>query len=329
MAALAAIALPTDVFGDDNASPFSFGGLAFGDLYHVPTHHLEEGDGATGVVLRRAYLTGNAKFHNGWFGRLRVEINQSGEFETYDFEADFKDVYIGYKFDRHTLTAGLQPTLTFDVIESLWGMRYLMRTPADLQGAPSRDTGISLKGSIADDWSYRLMVGAGADFGAESGDGEMVMAALNWQIDDQWLLDLYVDHEQRPGPFDITSAQVFAGFDDDDLRFGAQYLYRDREEDAHGELASAFLVKDIGEKLSGIGRIDWILEPSIKGDNISYIPFDPSASATMYLVGLEYRLSEHLHLIPNTIVIDYDRNDDGVRPGTDVHLRLTVFVNFE
>ena len=314
---------------EENTSPFSVGGLAFGDLYYLASHHLPDTDGVAAAVLRRGYLTANADFDNGWFGRVRVEINQDGEFETYDFEADFKDAYVGYKFEDHQLMMGLQPTLTFDVIESVWGLRYLMRTPADLQGVPSRDTGFSLKGKLGDAWSYRLMLGIGEDYGAESGDGESTMGALNWQLTDHWMLDFYVDHEARPGPNDTTSAQIFAGYETDDLRLGAQYSYRDREANPHADLASAFVVKRFGQKLSGIGRIDWVLEPSIRGNNIAYIPFDPSAKATMYLGGLEYQVSDHFYVTPNTILISYGRNDDGIRPETDLYLRLTLFLDFE
>ena len=322
-------AMPTLSEADDAESPYSFGGLVFGDLYYVPSHHLEEGDGATGAVLRRGYLTANAKFESGWFGRVRIEVNQSGEFETYDFEADFKDMYIGYKFAEHTLTVGLQPTLTFDVIESLWGLRYLMRTPADLQGVPSRDTGVSLKGRLTDAWSYRVMSGTGAEFGSESGDGQYNMVALNWRLAENWMLDLYVDRERRPGPNDNTSAQVFVGYENDDLRFGAQYSYRDREANPPGELASAFVVGNLGQQSAVIGRIDRIMEPSPRGDNISYVPFDPTARATMLLAGYEHRFSEHFRLTPNTIYISYDRNDEGLRPESDLHLRLTFFLDFE
>ena len=314
---------------DDAAWTFSAGGLLFGDLYTVPRHHLPQGDGAAGAVLRRGYLTFNVKSDTGWFGRLRFEANQSGEFETYDFEVDFKDLYLGYKFDRHEINIGLQPTLTYDVIESVWGMRYLMRTPADLQGVPSRDTGISVKGRLNDILRYRLMVGAGADFGAESGDGKSVMAALNWQLSEQWMLDFYVDSERRPGPNDTTTGQVFVGYQSDRTRFGAQYIYRDRESQPSGELASAFIVHNAGQKSQLIGRVDRIMEPSPKGDNISYIPFDPTARATMLVAGWEYRVSDHFRVTPNTIVISYDRNDQGIRPETDLFLRLTLFADFE
>ena len=204
-----------------------------------------------------------------------------------------------------------------------------MRTPADLQGVPSRDTGLSVKGRLNDPLSYRLMVGVGANFGSESGDGNNFMAAINWKLSEHWMLDFYVDAERRPGPNDTASAQIFAGYQSNNLRFGAQYIYRDRESQPSGELASVFAVGQAGQNSRWIGRIDRIMEPSPKGDNISYIPFDPTARATMFLGGFEYSVSEHFRVTPNTILISYDRNDEGIRPNTDLFLRLTLFVDFE
>ena len=307
----------------------SAGGLAFGDIYHIPQHHLPEGDGATGAVLRRGYLTANFHPDNNWFGRARIEVNQSGEFETYEFEADFKDLYVGYRFENHEIMAGLQPTLTFDVVESVWDMRYLMRTPADLQGSPSRDTGFTLKGRLTDSLSYRLLWGTGADFGAETGDGNSVMVAVKWQINDRWLMDFYAGHEHRPGETNQTTGQVFAGYETEKTRFGAQYFYRDQQTDPKLEFASLFYTSQFRNALKFVGRIDRVFSPSIKGNNISYIPFDPTAPATMYVAGLEYRFNDHFYLTPNTIVISYDENDQGERPTTDFFLRLTMFVNFE
>ena len=87
--------------GAEDDPVFRAGGLFFGDFYHVPSHHSPEGDGATGAVLRRAYLTFDADFSDQWFGRLRFEVNQSGAFETYDFDAQTKDLYLGRTFGRH------------------------------------------------------------------------------------------------------------------------------------------------------------------------------------------------------------------------------------
>jgi hypothetical protein len=124
------------------------GGLLFGDLYHVDSHHTDEGNGASGAVLRRGYLTFDVDFSANWFSRLRFEANQAGEFETYTFDVDVKDLYVGRKLGRHRLLLGLSPTPTFDLIDSMWGFRYLARSPLDLQGVASRDTGVSVKGPL-------------------------------------------------------------------------------------------------------------------------------------------------------------------------------------
>ena len=155
------------------------------------------------------------------------------------------------------------------------------------------------------------------------------MAALNWQIDDRWMLDVYVDAEKLSGPSDRQTFQGFLEYDADDWRVGALYSNQDREDDPPLELASAWWIGGIGPNSEFIARIDRIIEPSPKGDNISYIPFDPSAPATMFYTGVEFALNDHVSLTPNLVVTSYDRNDEGVRPETDVYLRLTAFVNFE
>lgn len=316
--------------GDDTPS-LEIGGLLFGDLYYIPSHHLESGEGASGVVARRGYLTFDARFGGGWFGRLRFETNQSGAFETYDFDSELKDLYLGHDFGRHRLLAGLSPTLTFDVVESAWGLRYLARTPMDLQGAPSRDTGLSLRGPLNASGSlgYRAMYSPAVEFGSDGRDGKKWMAALNWQPAPGWMLDFYTDHEAVDGPADRTTWQVFAAWAGERSRWGALYSNQDRQQDPPVELVSAYAVRELGDDRSLIARVDRLLEPSARGDGIAYLPMDPSAKATMFIGGLELRFGDHFTLTPNTVVIYYDRNDEGIRPTTDFHLRLTLFVNFE
>lgn len=310
---------------------FRVGGLLFGDVYSVPSYHTDEGDGAAGAVLRRGYLTFDGDFSEHWYGRLRFELNQAGELETYTFDASFKDLYLGWRAGRHRLLFGLSPTPTFDLIESMWGFRYLVKTPLDLQGVASRDTGVAAQGPLdaAGTLRYRAMVGAGLEFGNESGDGRKWMGALSWQPSPRWTLDFYVDYEMLEGPTDRQTLQAFAGYRTDRFRFGAQYSHQDREDDPRLELASAFAVFRLAKNASLVGRVDRLLEPSPKGDDIPYLPFDPTARATMFVGGLEFRVTPHLSITPNTVVKFYDRNDQGIRPSTDVHLRLTIFLDLE
>ena len=316
---------------DEPESRIDVGWLAFGDLYSVPAYHDPDGEDATGLVLRRAYLTLDADFATHWFGRLRFEANQAGEFEDYDVDVDFKDAYVGRDFGEHRLVIGLSPTLTFDLIEDFWGLRYLARTPMDLQGLPSRDTGIALRGPLTADGRvrYRVMLGDGDEFGTDSGDGVKTMAAMSWHPDSRWTVDLFADYEVLPGPADRTTLQGFVGYATEAFRWGLQYSHQDRENDPTLELASGFLVARTGKRTSLIARIDRLLKPSPEGDTIDYLPFDPSAKATMFIGALEVRYNEHYALTPNVVVKRYDENDAGERPDTDLHLRLTLFIDFD
>lgn len=316
---------------EDDQDRLRFGGLLFGDAYYVASHHTPAGDGAAGFVLRRGYLTADFNLGTTWYGRGRIEVNQDGEFEKYAFEADVKDLYVARKLGGHELVIGLSPTLTFDLIESVWGARYLMRTPMDLQGVASRDTGVSLKGPLAPGsrWHYRAMVGTGIEFGAENGDGRKFMTALTWKPTAALNLDLYLDYERLAGPTDRTTVQLFAGYRTEKRRWGLQYSNQDREDDPPLELASAFFVQSLPNAFSLIGRIDRLLEPSPRGDDIAYIKFDPTARATMTLAGLEYRFTPFFRVTPNVVWTTYDRNSEGVRPEDDLHLRLTFFLYLE
>ncbi len=309
----------------------NMGGLLFGDLYTVPSHHSEEGDGATGAVIRRGYLTFDSQFTENWFGRMRFELNQSGQFETYDFTANIKDLHLGWNIGRQKLLLGLSPTPTFDLIESIWGFRYLARTPMDLQGVASRDTGVYLKGPINDSGTltYRVMLASKINIGNESDDKPKWMGAISWKPAPNWILDFYVDYEGRNGPVDRTTIQGFASYDTPELAWGIQYSNQDREDDAPLDLASTFFRSRLVEKVTLVGRIDRLFEPSPRGNDIAYLPFDPSAKATTLFAGVEYRATPHFYITPNIVYTRYDKNDEGNRPKSDLHLRVTLFIDFE
>lgn len=318
--------------GEALAEPtLDVGGLLFGDLYYVPSHHLASGDDTAGAVLRRGYLTFDVDVDDAWFGRLRFELNQSGEFETYTFEGKTKDLFLGRRLGRHEVLLGLSPTPTFDLVESIWGLRYIERTPLDLQGLASRDSGLAARGSLnsAGSLRYRAMYAPPVDFGSDNDEQERWMGAASWLPAPGWTVDFYADYQPFDGPHDRSTWQAFVAHDSDRQRWGLLYAKQDRQADPPLQLASAFLVRDLGPRSAWFLRADRLIEPSPKGDAIDYLPLAPSAPATMYFAGLEFRPREKLTVTPNLVVTRYDHDDQGERPRTDLHLRLTLFVDFE
>lgn len=315
----------------DQRPDVAIGGLLFGDFYGVPSHHLPDGPDSAGLWIRRGYLTFDGDFTDKWFGRMRFELNQAGNFETYTFTVRFKDLYAGLRLEEHRLLFGLSPVPTFDLIEDLWGLRYLARTPLDMQGVASRDTGVAARGPLTKtgNLSYRSMVGLGLEFGNESGDGLKWMGALTWRPSTAWMVDLYVDYERLMGEADRSTLQGFLGYEGHNVRWGAQYSNQDRQDEIPLELVSGFVVAQLSDETGLIGRVDRLLEPSPKGNDIGYLPFDPRSRATLLIGAVEFLAHPKLRLTPNVVAVIYDRNEDGVKPPTDAYLRLTFLVDLE
>ncbi len=310
---------------------FSPGALAFGDVYAVPIDHLPEAEGSVGAWIRRAYLTGDFNISKQIFARARVEINQDGDFVSHAFTADLKDLFVRWTVGQHKLIFGRSSTPTFDLVEELWGYRHLEKTPLDLQGLPSRDWGIAAHGPLSLDHAinYQIMVGAGGDIGRETGESPKIMGRVSFGDSKEGLLvGLYADYQRLPGLTDRTTGQVNIHFPFARGRIGGLYSYQDRQADPRLEVASAYGIVDLSSKVSLIGRLDRLLSPSPSGNSIDYLPFDPSAKATLLIGGIEWRPCRYFSLTPNLESILYDRDDRGDKPQNDLLLRLTFYVHY-
>jgi hypothetical protein len=315
----------------EDALEFDVGGLMFGDLYHLPSHHTPEGNNATGTVLRRIFLTTDIRYGEDWTGRLRFEAFHEGAFENYELSHRIQDMGAGKKLAGHQISGGLIPTISFDLIEAFWGKRYLMRTAPDIQGIAARDLGISAKGKLSQSgrWSYRAMYGSSETWEADKNPHDKFMGAMTWRPTPGTLLDAYVDHESRPGRLDRSTFQLFAAQQTERYSVGLVYTHQDRQEDPTLELAALMGVVRLSDKIDLITQVQRLFQPSIKGNDIAYIPFDPSATATNIVAGIEYRLTNRIFITPNIVYTHYGVNPQGVRPEDDLHLRLTFFFNYE
>jgi hypothetical protein len=233
---------------------------------------------------------------------------------------------------EHRVLFGLSSTPTFNLIEKFWGYRYVERTPLDVQGIASRDTGIAASGPIAKNGSisYRVMYGTQLEFGSDSNDAGEWMAAVSWEPNSNWVVELYGDFEDpwREGDGRRT-LQGFLGYRTDTTRFGLQYSDQDRGTDPGIQLASLFGVVDFSENWSVLGRVDRLFEPSIRGEDIAYLPFDPDAKARLFILGVEARPFKFFSLIPNIEYIQYDDpSGPEPKPEDDLLVRLTFNLTF-
>jgi hypothetical protein len=318
---------PTGIGFFDHIEP-SF--LLFGDVYWIPEHHLEDWRDQSGWWSRRIYAT--LDFKDFGLGektvmRLRLELNQSDDFDEVSYKAKFKDWYLEFDAGGHAIQVGHSSTVTFDLIEKVWGYRWFERTPLDVQGVPSRQTGIAARGMLTGDgrWRYRALAGFGDDLGSDSDDTGKIQAAVSYVPSEQWLFDFYLDYLDSDAGVDCAySMQAFAAWTGADQRAGLQWFLRRAESsDTLVHLASAYYVRDY-RNVSLVGRVDRLFVPSFKGNGISYIPFDPTARATYLLAGVDFPVHPNVNLMPNVKTIIYD--DQGDRPDNDLIVGLTLNV---
>jgi len=311
---------------------FEVGGLLFGDAYWVASNHDPASEGIVSAWIRRGYLTFDSEFTKKLSGRMRFELNQDGDFDVFEFEVDFKDLYLQAAVGEHRILFGLSQTPTFALIEPFWGYRHVERTPMDLQGIASRDTGIAANGPIAKDGSisYRVMYGTQLEFGSDSNDAGEWMGAVSWEPNANWVVEVYGDFEDPLSAGDgRRTLQGFLGYRTEAARLGLQYSDQVRDNSPGIKLASLFGVVDLSENWSFLGRVDRLFEPSIRGEDIAYLPFDPDAKATLLILGVETRPYKFFSLVPNIEYIQYDDpSGPEPMPENDLLVRLTLYMKF-
>ncbi|HXV13257.1 MAG TPA: hypothetical protein VEC56_03535, partial [Candidatus Krumholzibacteria bacterium] len=148
-----------------------------------------------------------------------------------------------------------------------------------------------------------------------------------------WAVEAYADYEDRIDSGDRQTVHGFVGYKAEKARAGVQYIRQLRKEtgeDVELQFVSAFLTGAITEKAWLFGRVDLNMDANPEGDRIAYIPFDPTASNTFILVGLDYWVRETVGFSPNVEVVVYDEPDTAglPTPDTDVIPRFTFHFTF-
>src|SRR5262245_51687126 len=158
--AIAALASGSAVAGEGKLS-----GEVFGDWYWITADHDSAIEDINGLWIRRANLSYDYKWDDSFSGRVRVESQTAGDFESTDIMFTFiKDAWVKYTTGTHNLLLGLSQVPALSLIEEIYGMRYLEKAPAELQRfVASRDMGLAAQGAFDADkvFGYHAMIANG------------------------------------------------------------------------------------------------------------------------------------------------------------------------
>jgi hypothetical protein len=343
LAALTASAAGAQSPGSAPTAPaeprFTFSGLVFGDYFYFGEHHDPDWQGEHGLWLRRIYLTADYAFTPAISTRVRLEMNSNGQLGDERLTPYVKDAYVRWTFwRRQAVTVGIQPTLSFNYVESAWGLRHIEKTPLDLyQWDSSRDTGITVGGRLGDavplTWALQYGNDQGSD--ADPDTYQAVRASARVGPSEGLTVEGVFARLGRSPEARRTTGQVFAGYAASRGRAGFQYAFQTRRPGAGSGLPDRDLsiysgfgvVHVMPQRLSLFARVDRHDGPCPDGADIDYLPISPDAPFTLTLAGVEYFLHPSVRFSPNVEWVRYSAPSDpgAPRPGNDVVWRATFY----
>lgn len=321
------------------APAYKLTGLVFGDYYLFAASHLPAWEDQHGLWLRRAYFTYDHTFSPTLTTRFRLEANSNGKLAGGNLTPFVKDAYLRWTFTgRQAVTVGIHPSLTFDFVESVWGLRHIEKTPLDLyRWDSSRDTGVTLSGPLNQSQTVKYAVQYGNESGnnAETDQFKGYRMAARYETSPGFSVEGMFGHFQRDRDADRTTGQLFAGYRAKRSRAGAQYSFQKRRaaagstaSDVDLNIISAFGVVEFPAwKSSAFIRVDRYDDRCPDCSGIDYLPIDTTAPFTMTLAGLEYFLHPSVRVSPNFEWVTYGARPGGAagRPEDDLALRLTFY----
>jgi len=324
------------------ASGSAFGGEGklsgefFGDMYWVAANHDSALEDINGLWVRRANLSYDYKWDDSFSGRIRVEAQTPGDFESDEIMFTFiKDAWVKYTTGNQNFLLGLSQVPALSLIEEIYGMRYLEKAPAELQRlVSSRDMGFAAQGAFGEEKliGYHAMIGNGNGQAGETDAKKKGYAALRFRPGN-FAVEAYGDYEDRVGSDDRQTYHGFAGYKVDRLRAGVQYVHHTRNspgDDLEIKILSGFVTGEFTERWWAFARVDRNFDANPGGADIAYIPFDPTAANTFFMGGLDYWPTDNVGFSPNVEVVVYDDPEDSSlpKPDTDVIPRLTFHFTF-
>jgi len=319
--------------------PWRISGLVFGDYYWFAKNHSSTWQDQHGLWLRRAYFTFDYTFSPTITTRLRLEMNSNGKLAGGSLTPYVKDAYLRWTYyGRQQLTLGIQPSLTFNYLESAWGLRHIEKTPLDLyRWDSSRDTGVTLSGplNLSRSLSYAVQYGNESGNASEVDTKKAVRGTLRYDSDPGITVEVMAGHFNRANDADRTTAQGVVTYGAERVRAGFQYSFQKRRparpvppgiSDINLDLFSGFAVVDIEpQKMSAFFRVDRHADPCLDCASLDYLPIDPRAPFTMTLVGMEFYAHPSVRFSPNVEIVTYGTPRVGTKPKNDVVARLTFY----
>jgi len=321
-------------------SPDRFSGLMFGDYYYFTSDNVAAFNQQHGFWFRRIYFTYDRTFSTVISTRFRLEANSNGKLTspTAAINPYIKDAWVKWAYyGKNQVTVGIQPTATFDYLDTFFGLRHIEKTPVDLYRIDSsRDFGVSLSGPLnaANTVQYTAQYGNDSGNNSEIDKYKAARFAVRYVTNPGFVAEGFVGYYSKPLSANRQTVQAFAGYQNPKGRVGIQYVHHTRQPNTGTtnpattiNVTSGFgvwIVKP--NKFTVFGRFDHS-DANPDANGIDYLPIYNKAAFNLGIAGIEYYIHPSVRFSPNVEWVTYGTAiTGGTTPAkNDVVFRATFF----
>lgn len=279
-----------------------------------------------GMSVQRALLNYDYKWNSSFSSRIALESDEknftaSADNKSYRFSMFLKDAWVQWRFHmNHAVIFGLQATPPFEMMEGIWGNRFLEKTIIDLRGVvATRELGIGLKGQFDSTGTikYHLLIGNNSPSKPEDNKykrfyGQIIVspiANLSFLV--------YTDYQMQASVRDTFIGKMVSG---DILTYAFSVGYKKKDKLSAGVdvyLINAQNAHNSGialENRSGMGISTYgtyYFSPKVAAV-LRYDYFEPNNKVSgdtrqLFIVACNLKPSERFTIAPNVVMESYEK----------------------
>lgn len=315
----------------------AFSAYIFGDYYYIIKSNTASQEKLNGFWIRRVYLTYDSDISDKIKARARLEMSSDGKFgsSAITITPYVKDAYVTYQFlPLHSLTLGIQESLTWSNIEKFYGYRHLEKTAFDLyKNRSSRDFGLSLKGSFDKNkkFNYGLMFGNNSGEKEEIDKYKEISGRLTFNPNANIMLEVSGDYVKISAVKKSSLLQAFAGYQSDwgrvGLNYGFETIKETGKDDVKFKVFSGFAVGKFSKSVEAILRYDIAGDPQINGNDRFFL-IQKGFKTNVLITGIGWNIHPKFQIMPNFKLVSYKENASGVKPKDFSQFNVTFYYQF-
>ncbi len=289
---------------DNGQSSFKPNGKPLVTIFSDFRYNVQDGKSNPAFELSRAYFGYIYNFSPNFSSKVLFDVSNTKGLAPSSFTAYVKNAYVEYATPVVKVDFGMIGTTAFNLQESVWGRRYLLKSFQDLNGfSSSADLGASVKVQIAPQLSFDAQVLNGEGYQNVQADSTLKVAAgVTYEPIKNLYFRVYGDYLKKNSSLN-TAAQktvnAFVAYKGTDFTIGGEYnLQHGNKMVADHKLSGVSLwgSYNASNTVSVFARYDHLTSNTVGSATSNW---NAAKDGNLYVAGVEFFPTKGVSISPN------------------------------